>query len=155
MIDVEKEQENISEVKKKGINKWWIIGGLGCAAVALLACVIIVVIVFVMGNAVINTTNKSDRAAAMVVLRNAAMDAEQFAADNDGTFDGMAADDLMNIDSSINWVDGNPGTGQVGVIEAGQDTFTFKYKDDTGAAYQVVRKSDGTFKYTDDSGKVL
>ncbi len=152
---MEQEQGEASQAKKKGINKWWIIGGIGCAAVALLACVIIVVIVFVMGNAVVNTTNKSDRAAAMVVLRNAVMDAEQFAADGDGTYGGMAAGDLKDIDSSITWVDGDPGTGQVGVIEAGQDTFTFKYKDDTGAAYQVVRKSDGTAKYTDDSGKAL
>jgi len=152
---VEQEQGGTSQAKKKGINKWWIIGGIGCAAVLLLACVIIVVIAFVMGSAVINTTNKADRAAAMSVLRNSAMDAEQFAAENDGTFDGMAASDLADIDSSINWVDGDPGTGKVGVIEAGQDTFTFKYKDDAGAAYKVVRKSDGTFKYTDDSGNSL
>jgi hypothetical protein len=150
---VEMEQEQV-QVKKKSNKTWWIVGGVGCALLLLIACVVVIIAVVVSGS-LMSGTKKADTAAAQVVLRNAVSDAEQFAADNDGSYDGMGAGDLTNIDSSITWVDGDPGSGQVGIIDAGQDTFALTYKDDTGTSYQAVRKSDGTVKYTDANGKAL
>jgi hypothetical protein len=150
----EQAQQPADVAGKKKTSTWWIVGGVGCAILLLFACVAAIA-AYVVSNNLVNTISKSDTAAAQVVLRNAVSDAAQFAANNDNSFDGMAAGDLTNIDSSINWVDGDPGAGEVGIINAGADTYTLTYKDDTGTAYQAVRESNGNIKYTDANGKTL
>lgn len=150
----EQTQQPATAPVKKKTNPWLIVGGIGCAVVLLLIC-LTAIIAYVVSNSLESSIKQGDTAAAQVVLRDAVADAGQFAANNDNSYDGMAAGDLTDIDSSINWVDGNPGTGEVGVITAGQDTFTLIYKDDTGASFKAVRQSNGNLKYTTADGKPL
>ena len=89
------------------------------------------------------------------VLQQAVAAAQSAANDHNGSFASLTTDALKHADPEIKWVNGSPGSGQVGVIETGTVTFKFVYKDDSGAEYIVSRDEQGVISYLDSNGNPL
>ncbi|MFA5867131.1 MAG: hypothetical protein WC891_04090 [Actinomycetota bacterium] len=99
--------------------------------------------------------NQTDTMAAKAILKAAAVAADQFASDHNNSYGGMTAGDLKAIDSKINWADGAPNPGQVGIVSAEETTFKLVYKDSTGGEFQAARDKPGAPSFTDVSGNPI
>lgn len=136
-----------AEPKRQSSAKYWLIG----CAVALVILVIVScvagVLTFFSASEFVRLSNQADTAQAKSILRNAAMTAAQYAAENDGLYTKMTAASLREIDDSTKWIDGDPGPGQVGIINTGEATYVMVYKDSDGNEYKLTRRDNGTLKY--------
>jgi hypothetical protein len=101
------------------------------------------------------SVNQKDTMAAKAILKGAVVAADQFASDHNNSYSGMTAGDLKAIDSKINWADGAPNPGQVGIVSAEETTFKLAYKDSTGGEFQAVRDKPGAPSFKDATGNPI
>lgn len=151
-------EQQPSEPKVKLLNKLesrWLLPLAVAGAVFFVLSLIAGLATWVASAGLVRADNQANNVNAKSVLVNAAADANQYAVDNSGTFTDMSADTLNNIDSQIQWVDGPPASGQVGITAAGQDTFTLTYVDADGNTYRATRDSRRKTRYTTAAGQSL
>ena len=125
---------------------------LGLAApflIITLASVAIAVIVYVDYGL---DVNQAAPRAAKTVLLHAVTAAEAFAVNHENSFATMTTDALKRLEPRIEWVNGHPADGQVGINITGERTFTLVYKNLSGTEFKVKRNDQGTAKYTDSHG---
>jgi hypothetical protein len=149
------ERPDYEESLVQKVEKKWL---LPLAVAGLIFFVLILIAglaTWITSNALVNADNQASNANAKAVLRTAVTDANQYAVDNSNIFTDMDAATLSKIDSSIQWIDGQPASGQVGITDTGESTFILVYVDAGGNIYQATRNDQGVVKYTGPNGKPL
>jgi hypothetical protein len=133
--------------KRESSAKYWLIGCAAALVILLILGCVAAVLTFFSASEFVKLSNQADTAQAKTILRNAAMTAGQYATDHDDIYTKMTAADLREIDDGTKWIDGDPGPGQVGIIDTGEATYVMVYKDSDGNEYRLTRRDDGTLKY--------
>jgi hypothetical protein len=98
-------------------------------------------------------TEQGGGAAAKAQLTAAAVAVDIYASQNGG-FSGLSARGMSAIDTQTKWVDGEPGAGQVGIIESTDATYVIAFRDAGGAVYKAS-KAAGGLVVTDSSGNKI
>lgn len=133
--------------KRRSSAKYWLIGcGITLVILIIVGCVA-GVLTFFYASEFVKLGNQADTAQAKTILRNAVMTAGLYATEHDDLYTEMTAADLKEIDDGTKWVDGDPGPGEVGIIDTGEATYVMVYKDSDGNEYRLTRRDDGTLKY--------
>ncbi len=133
--------------KSKSSAKYWLIGCAAALVILIILGCVAAVLTFLSASEFVKLSNQADTTQAKTILRNAVMTAGQYATDHDGIYTKMTAADLREIDDGTKWVDGDPGPGQVGIIDTGEATYVMVYMDSDGDEYRLTRRDDGTLKY--------
>ncbi len=88
------------------------------------------------------------------VLQIAVTTAVAYGVTHNGSYSGMDAAGLAGISGQLQWTDAEPEPGQIQVAAAGDDDYTFIYKNPRGAVYTAIRQ-DGEVTFTDPKGAKL
>lgn len=99
--------------------------------------------------------DQSDTMAAQAQLKLVSAAADTYAADHGHSYANMSSEQMKTIDPNLVWVNGSPGPGQVGIIETGETTYRFIYKDTTGTEFVVARGEEGIVTMTTAAGNPL
>jgi hypothetical protein len=106
-------------------------------------------------SSLVNANKQADTSGAKTILKTAIAAATQYGVDNGDIYTEMKAGDLKAIESTIDWIDGDPGPGQVGILDTGEQTYTFAYLDTDGNTFHAARNDQGTVKYTTADGNTF
>lgn len=88
-----------------------------------------------------NQAEEGAVSAAKAKLTAASVAAGMYASQN-GSYGGMNAAAMAGIDSSTQWVDGEPAPGQVGISDVTDTSFALTFKETNGTVYRAVKEGN-------------
>ncbi len=148
------EQQGIQMRGKREGKKWVIALGFAIPFFIMTLVLVIIAAVYLSRGSRVDSS-QADMTNAQAVLKEAVSVASQYAGQNKGSYASMGASDLKKLSSTIDWVNGTPGVGQIGIVEIGDETYRLAYKNPAGVEFHAVRDAGGTVKYATADGQPL
>ncbi len=116
----------------------WVIGCIVLIVFMLMALCITAIAVAIAIPSFLGARNEAERSEAETALRNASVGGEIYRVDNNGSYSGLRASDLMDFTDKPKVVDGTPGTGEVGLSDVTDDSYVLTYKSAGGRKYKAT-----------------
>lgn len=132
--------------KEKGNKSVWVIGCIVLVVFVLLALCITAIAAAIAIPTFLGARNAAEKSQAETAIRNAAAGAEVYRTDNNGSYLGMRASDLMKFTDKVKIVDGTPGTDEVGLSEVDDFSYVLTYKGASGRTYKA-KVSNGSVEF--------
>jgi Tfp pilus assembly protein PilE len=135
----------VNQVTKK---KKWVPWAVGCSILAVLGLTvlcIVAVMVAILIPSFVNLTNSAEKALAETAIRNTVMAGETYRTENDGSYLGITAGALLEIDGNIRVVDGTPRATEVGISDISANRYVLTYAGESGYMYKAT-VTDGSVK---------
>ena len=86
-------------------------------------------------------------------LTAAGLVVDMYASQNGG-FEGLNAQAMAAIDTSTQWVDGEPDAGQIGISDVTGTSYILTLKESGGVVYRAI-KEQGKLKFQDSVGNQI
>lgn len=106
--------------------------------IALLVGCVLLVDFFSGKNLINNVAGGGSSVVAKAQLTAATIVVTTFASQNGG-YGGLNAGVISQVDPAIQWVDGEPATGQIGITDVTSDSYTLTIKGADGAFYSAIK----------------
>lgn len=100
-----------------------------------------------------NQVQSGSASIAKATLTAAAVAVDMYASQT-GSFAGLNAQAMAGIDTSNQWVDGEPAAGQVGITGVTDSSYIISVKESDGTIYSAT-KSQGQLVITDTNGNQI